>query len=124
MGETETLGWELQYKDIDCAYRVRMCFFDQKRIITMSTIDFKKVDAAFAHLANDKDGQGKLMQFASALDQFTKSLPDVNEYESQYIVSALLKQRVGVQSSIVTSKLENSSSKEVAGFVIKSAVKA
>ena len=86
----------------------------------MSTIDFKKVDAAFAHLANEKDGQAHLTEFASALDRLKSGLPNLNAHEAQYVASALLNQRVGVQSSVNRS----GSGKTVAGFVIKSAVDA
>jgi hypothetical protein len=84
----------------------------------MSSIDFKKVDAAFGHLANDHEGQAKLADFAGALDRLKKALPDVNEHEAQYIASSLLQQRVGVQSSIAIG----GNAKTVSGFVIKSAV--
>lgn len=84
----------------------------------MSSIDFKKVDAAFAHLANDPKGQEHLKEFAGALDRLKHALPNLNEHEAQYVSSALLQQRVGVQSNIVQA----AGAKTVAGFVIKSAV--
>jgi len=86
----------------------------------MSTIDFKKVDAAFSHLANDQKGQAQLTEFASALDRLKSGLPNLNEHEAQYVASALLNQRVGVQSSVT----KGGTGKTVAGFVIKSAVDA
>jgi len=84
----------------------------------MSSIDFKKVDAAFAHLANDQKGQAQLAEFGTALDHLTKALPHLNHYEAQYVASALLHQRVGVQSNIHPT----AGVKTVAGFVIKTAV--
>lgn len=84
----------------------------------MNTIDFGKVDAAFQQLANDKQGQAELSAFAAALDTLRKAMPTLNEYEAQYVASALLHQRVGVPSNIErTANL-----KTVSGFVIKSAV--
>jgi hypothetical protein len=85
----------------------------------MSTIDFNKVDAAFSHLANDKQGQAQLSEFGAALDHFTGALPNLNEHEAQYVASALLHQRTGVQSNISA----HPGVKTVSGFVIKSAVK-
>jgi hypothetical protein len=85
----------------------------------MATIDFQKVDAAFAHLANDQQGQAQLADFAGALDRLKRAaLPNLNEHEAQYVFSALLHQRVGVQSNIHAT----GAAKTVAGFAIKAAV--
>jgi hypothetical protein len=84
----------------------------------MSAIDFKKVDAAFAHLANDPSGPSQLAQFAAALDHLRRALPNLNANEAQYVASALLQQRVGAQSAVHFS----AGAKTVHGFVIKPAV--
>ena len=84
----------------------------------MSTIDFKKVDAAFTHLANDPKGQAQLTEFAAALDHLKRATPNLNEHEAQFVASSLLHQRVGVQSNIHPA----AGTKTVAGFVIKTAV--
>jgi hypothetical protein len=81
----------------------------------MSTIDFKKVDAAFQHLANE--GQSHLAEFGAALTKLKGGLPGLNDHEAQYVASSLLNQRVGVQSNI-----DKASGKLVHGFRIKSAV--
>jgi hypothetical protein len=85
----------------------------------MSSIDFKKVDAAFQHLASDPQGQSHLDEFGSALHKLKGGLPGLNDHEAQYVASALLNQRVGVQSNIHAG---GTAAKTVHGFVIKSAV--
>jgi hypothetical protein len=82
-------------------------------------IDFKKVDAAFQHLANDPKGQSQLAEFGAAIGKLKGALPSLNEFEAQYVAANLLQQRVGVQSNIVNA----GGVKVVHGFVIKSAVK-
>ena len=83
----------------------------------MSSIDFKKVDAAFHHLANDATGQAHLADFSGALNKLKSSLSGLNDHEAQYVASSLLNQRSGVQSNIAQS-----GARVVHGFVIKSAV--
>jgi len=84
----------------------------------MTTMDFSNVDAAFRYLADDPKGQAALKAFGDAVNSFSKALPKVNGFEAQYIVSALVQQRVGVQGQIQRA----AGSKEVHGFVIKAAV--
>jgi len=84
----------------------------------MSTIDFKKVDAAFQHLANDAKGQSYLAEFGAALTKLKGGLSGLNDHEAQYVTSSLLNQRVGVQSNADKA----GGAKLVHGFVIKSAV--
>lgn len=81
------------------------------------TIDFKKVDAAFQHLANDPKGQAQLAEFGAALNKLKGGLTGLNDHEAQFVASSLLNQRVGVQSNI-----DKAHGKVVNGFVIKAAV--
>ena len=83
----------------------------------MASIDFKKVDAAFHHLANDPKGQSQLADFGGALNKLKSSLTGLNAHEAQFVATALLNQTEGVQSNI-----NSAGAKAIHGFLIKSAV--
>ncbi|MDT7808079.1 MAG: hypothetical protein QOJ70_1892 [Acidobacteriota bacterium] len=87
------------------------------------SIDFKKVDAAFQHLADNKDGNAALDQLSKALDHLGGSLqPKLNAYETKYLLTNLIEQRQGAQAAGVIGGTGGTKSRVKSGFLIKTAV--
>jgi hypothetical protein len=84
------------------------------------SVDFKKVDAAFQHLADSPEGNAALDTLSKALDDVGKTAQGLNEHEIHYVLTNLVQQRQGgfganVKSSAPAVKIKSS-------FLIKTAV--
>jgi hypothetical protein len=84
------------------------------------TIDFKKVDAAFQHLADSKDGNTALETLSRALTDVGKQSPGLNEHETHFLLTNLVQQRQGGFGANL--KTPAAGARVKSGFLIKTAV--
>ena len=57
------------------------------------SVDFKKVDAAFQHLADSDDGKAALQGLSDAIDGVAAQVSDLNDGELHYVLVHLVNQR-------------------------------
>jgi hypothetical protein len=85
------------------------------------TVDFKKVDSAFQHLADSPEGNKALENLNSALNQVSKTAgSDLNSNETHYLLTNLVQQKQGGTGSAALAAAPGARVKS--GFVIKTSV--
>ena len=84
------------------------------------TLDFKKIDAAFQHLADTAEGNAALDSLHKALDGVGKQAHGLNENEVFYLLTNLVQQRQGGFGSNIKTPAAGARIKN--GFLIKTAV--
>ena len=84
------------------------------------TLDFKKIDATFQHLADTPEGNAALEGLHKALEGVSKQAHGLNENEVHYVLTNLVQQRQGGFGANI--KTAAAGAKIKSGFLIKTAV--